>query len=380
MRPGSRGAVTTRTLASASSGAGHVRRARSLRRSAMVRSRAVSSRTPSSTDADDPSAPRSRTLAAAVVGAAVATVIILASLGSDVRNGDGLIYRYVASHLSTPSADVHPIVRERGTSLRYGRIGLPITIWVVSAGKPAAMRFTQPIIMIAAAAAASAAAALLFPGAGPVAPILPFLAPGFPLSIAGGYAEALAVALALWAVVFALRRRWVFCGVMLSAAILTRENAAAVLVGLVAWMLWRRSNRAVPIVVASLVPVAAWYGFVKQRYGYFPPFDPYLRVTTDTVATPGIAIVHSFTDAASTRAGVTAALHLGAAVLAVLLVRRSLFALIATAASLQVLVSGPFAWRFVGEAARTAVFLQLFLALAIVAWRRPAWTDPRSLP
>ena len=348
----------------------------------MVASREVSSRTSSTPDPDDTSAPRKRAAAAALVGAIVAVVIILASSRgnvSDMTYGDGLIYRYVAAHLSTQPQDVHPVVRERGTSLRYGRIGLPITIWVVSAGQPSAMRYVQPLVMVASAAAASAAAALLLPGAGPLAPILPFVAPGFPLSIAGGYAEALAVALVLWAVVFALRKRWGWCAVMLAWAILTRENAAAILIGIGIWTMWHGNVRRTPVIAASLVPVAGWWAFVKQRFGYVPPLDSYLREQTDTVGTPGVALVRSFTDAASGRAASMAAFHVGLAAVAIALARRSLFGLIAAVLSLQVLVSGPFAWKFIGEAARTGVFIQLFVALAVVGWRRPAWADPASV-
>jgi hypothetical protein len=348
----------------------------------MVASREVSSRTSSAPEVNDPSALRKRAAAAALIGAVIAGAIVLASSRghvADMTRGDGQIYQYVAANLGRAPQDVHPVVRERGTSLRYGRIGLPVTIWVVSAGQPSAMPYTQPLIMLAAAAAASAAAALLLPGAGPLAPILPFVAPGFSLSIAGGYAEALGVALALWAVVFALRRRWGWCAVMLAWAILTRENTTAILVGIAAWMIWRGSTKSVPVIAASLVPVAGWWVFVKQRFGYIPPLDPYLREQTNTVGTPGVALVQSFTDAASGRAAAMAAFHVGLAVAAIALARRSLFGLIATVLSLQVIVSGPFAWRFIGEAARTGVFLQLFVALALVAWRRPQWADPASI-
>jgi hypothetical protein len=348
----------------------------------MVPSRAVASRTRPSPDVHDPGEPKRRAFVAALIGAILSTSIILAnSRGAvgDMTFGDGLIYRYVAANLDRDPGDVHPVVEQRGTSLRYGRIGLPATIWIVSAGRPSAMRYTQPLIMVISAAGAAAAAALLFPGAGPFASLVPFIAPGFPLAIAGGYAEALGVALALWAVVFALRRRWIWCAVMLAWAILTRENAGAVLAGIVAWMIWRGPARRVPIVVASLAPVAGWWAFVRGRYGHIPPLDPYLRVETDTVGTPLAAIVRSFTDAASVRAATMAAFHVALAVAAVALARRSLFGLIAAILSLQVLVSGPFAWRFIGEAARTGVFLQVFVALAIVAWRRPTWADPGGL-
>jgi len=318
----------------------------------------------------------------AIVGAVIAIAIILSSSRgqvSQMTKGDGLIYRYVAAHLNTAPADIHPVVRARGTSLRYGRIGLPIVLWTVSAGQPSAMRYAQPIVMVLAAAAASAGTAVLFPGAGPLSALIPFLAPGFALSIAGGYAEGLAVALAVWATIFAARRRWWWCAIALCAAMLTRENAIAVLLGVGVWAVVRGSARAVPVLVSSLVPVGAWYVFVQQRYGYLPPLDPYLRKATDTVGTPVIALIRSFTRAGAGRSKAMAGIHVGLAAIAVRLGRRSLFGYIAVAASLQLLVSGPFAWRYIGEAARTAVFLQLFVALALVTWLRPAWADRDTL-
>ena len=331
---------------------------------------------------DDTGSTRRNAWVGAVVGGVVAVVIILASSHghvSQMTKGDGLIYRYVAAHLSTPAADIHPVVKARGTSLRYGRVGLPIAIWVASGGHPSAMQYAQPVVMVVSAAAACSAAALLFSGGGGLPALLPYLAPGFALSVAGGYAEALAVALALWAVVFAIRKRWVGCAVMLCGALLTRENAIAVLLGIAVWVIVRDQARALVALVASLIPVGAWYLFVKQRYGYIPPLDPYLRKDTDTVGTPMIALIHSFTRAGPTRSKVMAGIHVGLGAAAVALARWSLFGFIAVAATLQVLVSGPFAWHYIGEAARTAVFLQLFVVLAALAWLRPSWTQPQAL-
>ena len=342
----------------------------------MLRSRPVRPRPSTSTAASDGAEARPRPLQAACVGAVLAAVIILASSQGDVSRmttGDGLIYRYVAMNLDTDPADIDPVVKERGTSLRYGRIGLPAAIWVLSAGRPSLMRYVQPLVMVAAAAAAAAAAAMLFPGAGPLAALLPFAAPGFIVALAGGFAETMAIALALWAVWCALGRRWGWCAIVLCAAILTRENAGFVLIGLAVWMLVRGTPGGLPFLAASLVPVAGWYAFVRARYGHVPPLDPYLRVTTDTVGTPGAALVRSFTDAPSAGGAVTAGLHVAAALAGLALARRSLFGLIAAITAFQVFASGPFAWRFIGEAARTGVFLQLFVLLAILAWRRPAW-------
>ena len=56
-------------------------------------------------------------LGAFAVGSLLAAVIVIASWAGDPEHktayGDGLIYRYVASHLSTPPGEINPVVSER---------------------------------------------------------------------------------------------------------------------------------------------------------------------------------------------------------------------------------------------------------------------------
>jgi len=308
-------------------------------------------------------------VACALVAGAFAAAIILASSGGQVDRmayGDGLIYRYVAAHLAQDRTEVDPIVVERGTSLRYGRVGLPAAIWVASAGRPTAMRYTHPIVIVLAAAAAGAAASVLMPGAGAVAAILPFLAPGFSIAVAGGFAEVLAVAFGLWAAVLARRARWLAAAATLGGALLTRENAGAILLGLIVWYALIDRERRAFVLLLSFVPVGIWYTFVDARYGHVPILDPYLRVATDTIAPPFIAVWRSL---AFVPAGPTtvAAIHVTLMLFAFALWRRSVFGTIAAAAGLQVLSAGPFSWHFIGEAVRAFTFLQLFLILTVVA-------------
>jgi len=310
------------------------------------------------------------------VGTIVAAAIVLASSGGDsdrLAYGDGLIYRYVAENLTTPPDQIHHVVVERGTSLRYGRIGLPALIWLASAGRPPAMPWAQAVVIVLAAGAASAATAALFPRAGPLAPALPFLAPGVPLAVAGGYAEVLAVALVMWAIVAVLAHRWWMAAALFAAALLTRENSLFIVAGVGALAVLRRRFGAVAVLALAFVPLIAWSLFIATRYGRFPMFDPYLRVTTDTVEEPMVALIHSFTDAYSAAAIVIVVLHLAMAAISVLLIRRSILGWLGAFASLQLLVAGPFSWRFIGDGARTGVFIQLFAVLAVVAWLRRGW-------
>src|SRR5688572_12593096 len=106
----------------------------------------------------------------ALLGAVFALAMILLFSGGDVDRmtiSDGLIERRVAANLDAAPSEVLPQVVERGTALRYGRIGLPLALWLFSAGQNDAMPYVQPILMVAAAAAACGAAAMLLGGRSP---------------------------------------------------------------------------------------------------------------------------------------------------------------------------------------------------------------------
>ncbi len=311
-----------------------------------------------------------------------ALLIIVAYSRGDIAAmtyGDGLIYRYVASHLDTPAPQIDPVVSARGTSLRYGRIGLPSVLLVGSAGRPALMRYVQPVVMILCGAGAGALATMLFPGLGLLAAGLPFLAPGFSLAVSGGFAEALAVPVCLGAVLAALHQRWGLASAAMAFALLTRENTMAVLGALVIVALLARAWRGAAILCVAIVPLAAWSIFVQARYGHIPMFDPYLRDITDTVGPPFVALAKSLLSPASAGALVIVVVHLVIALgsVALLIRRRSTLTIVAVTCASQVIISAPFAWELLGEAARTAVFLQLFALLAVVAWKRP---DAGQLP
>lgn len=332
---------------------------------------------------------RRRLLGAFALGAALATAIVVAQWASDPEHktayGDGLIYRFVAAHIGADEAEIAraeegQVVIDRGTSLRYGRIGMPAIVWLVSGGRASVMPTTQPIVMIAAAGFACAAAAAIFPRAGPLGALLPYLAPGFPLAIAGGFAEVVAVAFGLWAVWFALRDRWWQSALLLSAAILTKENAAVILIGLGAWLLVRRWWRPAFLLAAAVIPVAAFWLFIADRFGHIPPLDPYLRVSTTTIGTPGVALIQSFTDAYSMESIIVASIHIAAGLTVIALLRSSMFALIGSVAALQLLSVGPFGWKFIGDATRISTIFEVFVVLALAARIRPGAADERAVP
>ncbi|MGH8515010.1 MAG: hypothetical protein ACREV8_13925, partial [Gammaproteobacteria bacterium] len=111
------------------------------------------------------------------------------------------------------------------------------------------------------------------------------------------------------------------------------------------------------------------------RFGHIPPLDPYLRETTTTIGAPVVSLIRSFTEAYSAESIVIAAIHLVAGAVAIVIIRSSLFALIGSVAALQLLSVAPFGWRYIGDATRISTIFEVFVVLAVVAWRKPAWTE-----
>ncbi len=317
-----------------------------------------------------------------LAGSSLALLIILANAGGSIHRtafGDGEIYRYIAENITIQAAEVHPVVVERGTSLRFGRIGLPAAIWLLSAGQRIAMPYAHVFLIAIAAGGAGAAALHLMPGLKGRAAFLPWIAPGFALSIVGGFADVAAIALALWGTVFVLQRRWGVALLVLAAGILVKEATLAVLVGLVIWLLWRRQVRGLIILAASLIPITIWYLVVRQRYGHIPLLDPYLDEVDGPAGTPVLALWRSLTDPPHASGLVTALIHLALAAVPVSLARTSVYAVIGAIAGVQVLASGPFAWEFIGEAFRVLLPLQVFAIFAVAARLRRSDTNPAAL-
>ncbi|HEX9775719.1 MAG TPA: hypothetical protein VGB83_09090 [Actinomycetota bacterium] len=322
---------------------------------------------------------RARFVAPIAAGALAAVLIVATSGGSIDRMtfGDGSIHRYVASHLDASAPEVPAEVAEVGASLRYGRIGLPALLFLASGGSPRAMRVAQPLLMVLAAAAAAAAVARLFPGRS-WSGLLAFLVPGFVVSLLGGYAEPVALAFALWGIERALGGRWIAAASLFAAAILTKETAGAFLIGSVAWAVGRKEGRRAAAPLLALVPVAGWYAVVRSRFGSFPPLDPYLTGPT-ALGTPLLGPYRSIVEAFSTPAMLAAALHLAAGLALIAIARRSVFAASGAVASLQLVTTSPWLWRFVGDGFRTSTFIHAGAALGVVALVRPGWALPAAV-
>lgn len=326
---------------------------------------------------------RARLFAVACLGMAFAAVTILVYSGGQVSHmtsGDALFYRYVAENLDIEGADLDPVVAAKGPSLRYGRIALPAMIWLFSGGQRGAMPYVQPIIMILAAGAIAGAASKLLPDRKMLVSLLPFLALGLSLSVAGGYTETVAVVFALWAVVAARAERWVSASVLLVIAMLSRENALVILIGLGAWCMITRRWRSLAILACSLAPVAAWHAVVAYRFGHLPLSDPYLWAGAGAGLLPFVSLLKgliSYSAVASLTAAVHAVLGIVAVVLAVS--RRTLIAVVAATAGLQLAAVPLLNWKFPGDTFRLFSLLEVLTVLSVVEATAHESVQPRGV-
>jgi len=151
--------------------------------------------------------------------------------------------------------------------------------------------------------------------------------------------------------------------IAMAMALITKESSFVVLGGLLIWSLYRRQWKNLYL-AAAVIPYAVWGLIVRTRFGYFPLTDPWLRNLS--LGRPGIALWQTWHGplGSAVVAGVLALL----ACLAVFLLikKRTLFGVIAALASIQVLVTAPVVWRYLGDGLRSVTFQEIFIIMTVV--------------
>lgn len=331
---------------------------------------------------------RRRIALAGLLSACFAAVFIGAMSRGDVARmtfGDGELHRAVASNLAADGSNVPEALAGSGPALRYGRIGLPVVLWVLSGGQEAAMAYVQPIIMVLCAAGIAMTTVALLRPPSAIYALAPFVAAGLTASLAGGFSEPLAVLLAMLGVLLAEREHRWLAAAALAGALFTRENAVVVIVGIVAWSALHRRFRDAGAIAASVVPVALWHMIVDHRFGHLPLRDPWL-IDTGALGVPFIAVGRAVGSLTGSEL-VVLVLHLVLALAAIALWRRSASGAVAAVSALAVVSVGEFSWRYIGDAARLAVFLEVFFVLVLTKarlesdhkMRRPPPQDPEPV-
>jgi hypothetical protein len=237
------------------------------------------------------------------VGAAASAAVGAALLagGSTSRNG---LYRhsdapFFLAVARAPFGAIHsfggnPLVE--GVSYRFGRIGFPITGWLLAFGQRGLVPTTLTLVLIACFGlwVAFAAEHLRRAGRSPRLGVCvlgtPFAIMWFALPI--GISEPMAGALILLAYLFERDGRHGAARVAAAAAILTRELTIVAFVPL-AWRAWRdhgwRGLRDWAVVCA---PYAVWCVWLRFRLGQFPFLDP-ASARRDALALPFLGWLHT---------------------------------------------------------------------------------------
>lgn len=165
------------------------------------------------------------------------------------------------------------------SALRAQRIGYPALAWGLSGGGRIAV---LPFVLVAVNVLAYGALALLGAllaqrfGASPAFGWAFVAFPGFVVTLARDTTELMASALVLAAVLALSARRWIWCTVALTAAVLTRETALVLVAGVLVWrvaLLLRGRVRPGTPDLAWLVPATAfgaWQVVSRARFGVYP--------------------------------------------------------------------------------------------------------------
>ena len=220
---------------------------------------------------------RQRVLGLHVVAAAIAVVFVVAVLAPPLTSNDLWSYtlygRMVTAHGASPYTHVprdfpgDPFFT-RVSPLWRGRASVFGPLWVGWSSIGAAIAGTSALaarlfFQLTAAAAATAALVLVWRRTHSTA-ALAFLGlqPAFgAVAINGGHSDVV-IGLAILAAALALgRRRAVWAGVLVGAAVLIKITAALALVGLVLW-LWHRSRLRDAVVVAAACAATVVVGYL----------------------------------------------------------------------------------------------------------------------
>jgi hypothetical protein len=284
------------------------------------------------------------------------------------RSTDSRDYRLVAaSPFGTGSAfDVPGRGGAPEASYRYGRIGLPVVASVLAGGQPGGIDVTLVLVNLAAIGAIVALAAQYLGDLDrdPLLGLLVLLAPGLILLLDRVYAEPLAIAFVLAALLVDERgRRW-WPVVLLASAVLVRETTALAIIPFFLRDI-RRERALGARWLLALVPYVGWCAWVRQRVGEVP-FLARTPLRTQAFRAPFVGYKDAL-DILGSTARLSVIVALGTALLAIAVgwrARSIMAGTVAIASSILALCLGPSALRYIGETLRLLTFPQVMSLVA----------------
>jgi hypothetical protein len=338
----------------------------------------------------DIGAPRRRQLAVrapelyvGIVATALVAIVVLAVLARDGWSGflrsDGALFERVARDPFADRDALRAVEAVWGNAYRFGRPLYPVVGWILGIGDPSAVRWALLLLIPASIGVAVALAAALIrrSGRAPSEALRLLLLPAVWAASMVLVSETLVAALVLATCVLVLASRPGAARVAATLSFLAKESSAVLLVPMVVSALRRRDRADALRWTATLVPLVAWWCWVRVRIGTWPFADPSLS-RRDAVGIPFAAYLRTVAhglDRGQAVAFVIVALTVVAAVAVWSRRRGDLVAQVALAFAAVLIVLGPNAVRFPGELIRLTAPAQMVTAVAALRLSGPpdAW-------
>lgn len=318
-----------------------------------------------------------------VVGVIVVVIATVTLVVARVRFGSGFliendagIYLRIARDPFGHGASLAGLPPGSGSAYRFGRILYPLMAWVLAGGRPAIVSWTLPIVYVLGLGLLGAVASELAArrGVTPEWGLIVFACPAFWLTFPVLFPDAFVTALILLTFLFWLDGRTAQSKVVAALTLLAREISLIAMVPLVFADIRRKGIREAAPWVLVVVPLIAWWTWVRARFGIWPVTDPsYAR--RGALGGPLVGVIRTIHEGKLSRPLYVFALVLLAVTVAAALWiwRRRPWAPFSGAAlllSMLLLFLGPSAMRLPGAAIRLMLPAQVLVALSLIRSRR----------
>lgn len=321
-------------------------------------------------------------LASTLVAGVVMAVIVATDGQKSLFRNDAEFYWLVAVDPFGEGRVFIPFADEMGRAYRYGRILFPALGWLLAGGRDSLVPWMLMAIDVAAFGATVGLAARLCARRGvPERGLSVLLVPAMWFAIVLAVSEPLVFALVLGIYLLWLAGRRRPALVVATLLLLAREAAIVALVPLVIRDVRERGAAILAAWALVPVPLLAWWTYVRVQVGEWPFMDESIS-RREALAVPFsgvVTIINEGADADHVFAFVLGALTVAAGVW--VFRRRQWWPVShgALAFSLLLLVLGPNAWRYPGEAMRLMGPAQLLIVLAAAAHRPATPRTPADL-
>lgn len=329
-----------------------------------------------------PAAWRAGTGAAAVAAVVMAVVVVSSGRQSLFRN-DAELFWLVARDPFADGSIFRPFADEMGDAYRYGRILFPLLAWIAVAGRESLVQWSLMAVDVLAfgATVALACEVVARRGVDTFRGTSVLLVPAMWFALVLAVSEPLVFALTLALYLFDGDRRPLRAWAAAALLLLAREAAVLAMVPLVVRDVRARAWGRAVTWAAVVVPLLAWWTWVRVRVGEWPFLDASIS-RREALGAPLAGAVTVVREGAGADHWLAFALGAATVASAVWAFRRHRWFPVAhgaLATALLIPFLGANAWRYPGEAIRLLGTAQLLVVVAVVGDRVTAGRSRRPV-